>query len=293
VLVVGSSGYVGRQVVRELADRGADVTGADISPGGPAGSARIDLAFAAQSDAVLHATMPDVVVNMAYLLAAAIDADPQRGIETNVVGVNGLFEACLRHGVQRVVYASSGSVFGDQSIYGDRAVTEDTPLPPARTLYQLMKQFNERMAEHYNAEHGRRFVALRISSPHGRGRAHGLNPFDRLVAAARAGTRSVALPWRSAHGFAFNHVDDVARAVAVLALAPATRWSIYNLGGEPMTVGRLAAIARSAAGIEASFDEGGDPARYMERIASERIDAEFGMSRRSAADHFADELRAA
>jgi UDP-glucose 4-epimerase len=290
VLVIGSAGYVGRRLMLALARRPeVRAVGADIRTGPGLAEIRLDLAFPAQSYAAVLAAKPDVVINLAYLLAASCEADPQRAVETNTAGVNGLFEACHRLGIPRVVYASSGSVYGDQSIYGDRDVTEEEPLPPPRTLYQLMKQFNEFMARHYNKTGTTRFIGLRLSSPHGRGKGSH-DPFDALVRAAANGERTVALPYPSRRPLAFNYVDDSAELCAQVALAPSLRWELYNQGGEPLTMGKLAQIATDQAGVRATFDESATAGTFMERISSKRLEQELGLTRRPAAEWFAREL---
>jgi len=291
VLVVGAAGYVGRHVMAALACRGIRSVGADLRTG-PQTEIALDLAFPARSFAVLADVKPDVVIQLAYVLADACEREPQRAIETNVMGMNGFFEACVRLGIPRVVYGSSGSVYGDQSVYGDRDVTEDDALPPARTLYQLMKQFNERMAEHYNTTTGRRFVALRISSPMGSGRPPGYRPYDDMVEAAVRGERRLALSVPATRPVMFNHVVDVAEACLAVALAPRTEWTIYNLGGESHTTASLAAIARDVAGLEVTYPDAPVPATYLSRISSRRLQAEFATPRRTAAEWFAADLAA-
>ena len=292
VLLIGAAGYVGQRVVLSLRRHGdVELAGADIRAVPGFAEHRVDLAFPAQSFALIAATRPDVVVNLAYLLAAGTDAAPQRGIETNIVGVNGLFEACWRLGIPRVVYASSGSVYGAQSIYGERDVDETEPLPPPRTLYQLHKQFNERMAEHYNATTSTRFIAFRISSPHGRGKTSSdFAPFDQMVRAAAAGEREIALNCAAERPLSFNHVDDVAEACTALALAPVLKHDIYNLGGEPHTAASLARIANERTGLRVTFSNKPEPATFMSRISSRRLETELGFRRSPAAEWFDREL---
>ena len=293
VLVVGSAGYVGQRLMRVLKTRpGVEAVGADIRTGPGLADLRLDLAFPAQSFGLVHQVKPDVLIELAYMLSAPIEADPQRGIETNIVGINGLFEASVKLGVPRVLFASSGSVYGAQSIYGDREVDETEPLPPARTLYQLHKQFSERMIEHYNStQKTTRFVILRISSPHGRGKqSSDFNPLDRLVQAVVAGQKSIAVPWTKDRPVSFNHVDDCAEICATLALAPSPRWDVYNLGGEALSTEQLARIASDKFGLEVKHKEGSAPATFMGKISSKRLDDEFKFRRGSAAEWFAREV---
>ena len=292
VLVIGAAGYVGQRVMLAFKGRpDAQAIGADVRTLAGVADHRIDMAFPAQSFGLIAETKPDVVLNLAYILSAGIEAAPQRGIETNIVGVNGLFEACWRLGVPRVVYASSGSVYGDQSVYGDRDVDEEEPLPPPRTLYQLHKQFNEAMARHYNRTTRTRFIGLRISSPHGRGKTSSdFSPFDQLVQAAAAGRTTHTLNCAADRPLSFNHVDDVAAACVLMTLAPSLGHDLYNLGGEPLTAGDLAKMAAERTGLQVSYGKPSSPAIFMRRISAKRLETELGFHRSTAAEWFGREL---
>ena len=52
------------------------------------------------------------IVHLAAMVAAASERDIPRAVEVNVSGSVNVFEAAVRHGVERVVWASSINVFG-------------------------------------------------------------------------------------------------------------------------------------------------------------------------------------
>jgi nucleoside-diphosphate-sugar epimerase len=290
VAVVGAGGYVGRRVMTELRGRDLDPIGIDVAAVGDFVQETLDLSAPDDTFALLHRLGPDVVIELAYLLTSASMAAPQRAVRVNVLGVNGLFDASTRLGVNRVIFASSNAVYGDQSDYGEGYVDE-AALPRPRTLYGHMKQFNESMAQHYDRVSDTRFASLRLSSLHGRGKGGLFAPVDMVVRGAKEG-QPVTLPWSKGHEFSFLHVDDAARAFAELAVGPEPQHTAYDSGGERLTMGELAEIAAPICGIEIGFDEPGLHIDHVSRMKGERLANEYGFERRSAASWLEEETNA-
>jgi nucleoside-diphosphate-sugar epimerase len=276
IAVVGSSGYLGRRVMAELRSRELDPVGADIAGPPDLVHEHVDLGAPEESFAMLHRVRPDVVIQLAYLLTSASIANPQRAVRVNVAGINGLFDAAARLGVPRVVIAGSNAVYGDSSDHdGD---VDETARLGARTLYGHMKQFNEAMAAHYEATSNTRFVTLRLSSLHGRGKTGLFAPMDLLIRARD--DDQVTLPWSRSHGFSFLHVDDAAFALAELAVGDRPRHSAYDSGGEYLTMEALAAVASPLLDLTIDFDEPGLQIQHLSRISGARIREELGFSPR-------------
>ncbi|GAG41617.1 unnamed protein product, partial [marine sediment metagenome] len=66
----------------------------------------------------------DRLVNWAFLLPGVVEGAPRLSVKVNAMGMCNSFEAARLTGISRVVYASSGGVYGPQAEYGDRDVTE-------------------------------------------------------------------------------------------------------------------------------------------------------------------------
>src|SRR3989304_2421912 len=88
---------------------------------------------------------------------ACMDVNPSSpstvAVRRNVLGMDNCFEAARICGIKRVVYASSLAVYGRQSDFGDRPLTEEDDRK-GTGVYSLSKIFNEHQAEGDNAAYG-------------------------------------------------------------------------------------------------------------------------------------------
>ena len=82
-------------------------------------------------------------------------------LQSNIVGVFNIYEAARKHGVKRVVFASSNHVTG----FYKQTETIDAEAPPRPdSLYGVSKAFGENLARFYYDRHGIETVCLRIGS---------------------------------------------------------------------------------------------------------------------------------
>jgi nucleoside-diphosphate-sugar epimerase len=275
VLVIGGAGYIGARVVSALLERDQEVVASDLRPRA-ADVRRHDLSDPEATEDLLTSVRPDVVVQLAYTLARDCVHDAHAALRVNVMGVDRVFEACVRHAVPRVVYASSNAVYGDQGDFGAAEVDEGVHGRP-RSLYGCMKQMNEAMAAHYDSAGGTRFVGVRVGSAFGRGRWGGtFNPIADVARQLAQDGGAIVIPYAAEHAACFVHVDDVATVFAELALAPMVAERMYNTGGEHVTMGRLAELAAELTEREVRCAEPGLPMSHVSRVSWARLRAEFG-----------------
>ena len=163
VLVTGSSGRIGRYVVRELLSAGHTVIGADVAPPRERTAAyiRVDLTDAGDVYQALARSRPQAVVHLGAW-ADAGKAPDTRVYPDNVAGTYNVFQACADLGVMRVVSASSAQVYGFAAappVYVP--VDEDHPLRPAN-CYALSKSAGEQAAEYFVQRYGMTILSFRF-----------------------------------------------------------------------------------------------------------------------------------
>ncbi len=90
-------------------------------------------------------------------------AHPSATLDVNVTGTSSVFEAARDGGVERVVFASSSSVYGDSTELPKREGREGRPLSP----YALSKRVNEATAEIFFRCFSLELVGLRYFNVYG------------------------------------------------------------------------------------------------------------------------------
>ncbi len=130
VIITGAGGFVGREIVSRLLQRGDEVVALDTVAGGiPAGAMAIvgDLGDVAVRRAALAGGC-DALIHLATVPGGAAEADPAASRRINV---DAMYDLLLEAGAVslglRVVYASSIAVFGDPL---PAHVDDATPLSP-------------------------------------------------------------------------------------------------------------------------------------------------------------------
>ncbi len=116
VLVTGSSGYLGSQVVAALARRADLVTVAlDLrEPAQRLAGVAYELADirAPEVDGIVARHRPDVVVHLASIVTPGKNSSREFEYSVDVGGSRNLLQACVRHAVRRIIVSSSGAAYG-------------------------------------------------------------------------------------------------------------------------------------------------------------------------------------
>lgn len=238
VLIIGGAGFIGTATCTALAAKGIRATVADIALDAMHPEyVTLDISDSAAVNALFDQLRPRIVINLAYSLADASQRQLDRAFRVNVVGSQNVMEACRRVRVQRYLYASSIAVYGDQTGWGDRVLTELDRGQPVR-LYGWYKVLQEELAAEYGRQFGMSCVGLRISTVYGAGRHVGLSAGVGDLTQPIRGAR-IRCEWESGESFDLVHVEDVANAFVALATACGPLEPVYNTGGEYVTVGWL------------------------------------------------------
>jgi nucleoside-diphosphate-sugar epimerase len=151
LVVTGSNGKLGREVVRGLTDAGHDVFGLDAVGTRGDRFTRIDLtnygsvvdAFSSVNDRYDHL---DAVVHLAAIPAGGLEADSATFFN-NMNSTFNVFQAARRASIKRIVYASSETLLGIPFEIDPPylPVDEDYPSRP-ESMYSVVKHLEEELA---------------------------------------------------------------------------------------------------------------------------------------------------
>lgn len=243
VLVTGATGFLGAAVRAALAAAGEQVTAVDIRPG--PGVVQVDISSPDQLDEVLSAgPAVDAIVHLAAAgagdqgLVAGANADTAAAVHTNVEGFVHITEAAARHGVGRVLWSSSTTIYGAAAGYSS-PVDESAPLRPT-TAYGATKAACEHLGPILAERLGVEVVSLRLPMVYGPGRWYGGSqaPMVTLATALRNGGEVDIEAWDGAADWV--HIRDAATALLALLDVPEPGPAYHVLGHR----GSFAELAR-------------------------------------------------
>jgi UDP-glucose 4-epimerase len=206
----------------------------------------------------------DILFHQAAIRITQCAAEPRLALEVLVDGTYNVVEAALEAGVDRVVAASSASVYG----LAERFPTTEDHHPYANdTLYGAAKTFNEGLLRSLHAMHGLDYVALRYFNVYGpRMDIHGVytEVLVRWMERIANGTPPLILG-DGTQTMDFVYVDDIARANVLAAESDVTD-EVFNIGsGVETSLNDLAATLLRVMGSDLPVEYG--PERSVNKVS--------------------------
>jgi nucleoside-diphosphate-sugar epimerase len=283
ILILGGTGFIGRRLVPLLAQRGEEIVCVDLNPATASfeqfgKQVRVVRGDVTQFDDVMAGTAeakPSRIVNLAYYLGS--EHPPHAALKLNIVGMDNCFEAARLCGVNRVVFASSLAVSGEQHFYGDRAVTEED-FRHGHVQYAMHKIFNEWQAQDYREKYGMEITAIRPANVTGPDKIVGSVDHVKCITFPARG-QPISFPYKDAMRCPV-HVDDIAEVFARVLMTDKPRHAVYSTGGTAISLGDLSDLVREfLPDAQITFDKetGGKEASGNYLIDNSRLIQEFGL----------------
>jgi UDP-glucose 4-epimerase len=216
-------------------------------------------------EAIFQAFRPEVL----YHHAAQMDVrrsvrEPDFDASVNILGTLRLLQNCVKYGVGRVIFASTGgAVYGEQNEFPAPEGHPQYPVSP----YGVSKLAGERYLHIYHVQYGISYAALRYANVYGprqdpHGEAGVVAIFCRNLSEGRAST----INGGGDQTRDYVYVGDVARA-NVLALEGDLPSGAYNIGtGIETNVNQLYELLRSKSGRSLPANHG--PTKPGEQLRS-------------------------
>jgi UDP-glucuronate 4-epimerase len=267
VLVTGAAGFIGSHLSARLLEAGCRVVGIDnfcdfYDPAikrrraaelAQRGDCRIVEADIRDADAVEQAFAeyrPSVVVHLAAMAGVRPSiANPAYYTQVNLDGTVNLLDTAVAYDVQRFVFASSSSVYGNN----DKVpFAEDDPVNEPISPYAATKRSGELICHSYWHIHQLPIFCLRFFTVFGPGQRPDLaiSKFLRLL---RDG-QSIPMFGDGQTSRDYTYIDDIVDGV-MAAIDRCDRYRIYNLGGNhPVTLSHLIETIGKVVGREPKIE---------------------------------------
>jgi UDP-glucuronate 4-epimerase len=282
LLVTGGAGFIGFHAARLLLERGDEVVGLDNLNAyyDPAlKQARLDILKGYERFRFVKADLADReametvfrvekfqrVVHLGAQAGVRYSIEnPHAYVQSNVVGFLHVIEGCRHNAVEHLVYASTSSVYGANTLM---PFSEKHGADHPMTLYAATKRSNELMAHSYSSLYGLPTTGLRFFTVYG--------PWGRPDMALFLFTKNIlaGLPIEvfneGCHQRDFTYIDDVVKGVVAAVdhvPAPDPNWNsdhpdpstsnapfrIYNLGNQtPVSLLRYVEVLERCLGRKA------------------------------------------
>jgi len=238
-LVTGAAGFIGSHLCERLIEAGHDVVGVDAftdfyprsvkdrNLAGLRGNGR----FTLSEGTIADADWPALLSGVSHVFHLAAQAGVRKSwgrefrvySEHNVDATQILLEACKGRPIERLVYASSSSVYGDAVPLPMR---EDARLQPV-SPYGVTKLAAEHLCLLYHAVYGVPAVAVRYFTVYGPRQRPDMGFHRFFLAAMRDRPATVFGNGRQTRDFTFAG-DAVAGTMAAVHGRPG---AVYNIGG--------------------------------------------------------------
>ena len=269
ILLTGAAGFIGSHLATRLLTRGDAVVGLDnfdetlyaaalhqrnletisgerfrFVPGDFLDAPLLDSLAAEKPDAIVHlGGLAGVRPSIAF---------PHRYQKVNIEGTLNVLEACRQHGIKRLVFASSSSVYGKSASVPFR---ENDPADRPVSPYAATKRAGELLCANYQDLYGISTNALRFFTVYGpRQRPEmAIHKFAQLI---RDG-KPVPIFGDGSTARDYTFIDDIIDGVvaAIDATGRTPGYHVYNLGGSRTTkLGELIKLIENGLGKIAQID---------------------------------------
>lgn len=270
ILITGTAGFIGFHLANSLASQGHAITGLDNindyyavnlkydrlrELGIERGEAeqwhkvvksqkyenlthiRMNLEDREQLPQLFNQEKYDIVIHLAAQAGVRYSLEnPESYIDSNIVGFLNILECCRHHGVEHLVYASSSSVYGENSkIPFAEADRVDQPV----SLYAATKKSNELMAYTYSHLYGLKTTGLRFFTVYGPWGRPDMAPI--LFASAIAEDRPIKVYNHGDMSRDFTYIKDIISGIEIVFNSYTNHESrvmnpeIFNIGnGSPV-----------------------------------------------------------
>jgi len=242
VLVIGGSGFIGSHVVKKLDEKGIPVIIVDKKELSNHHENMIN-ADVNDLEALINIMANNNLTAIIHLVGfpniGDCEKDPMTSFKLNTLSTQNVVEAMRKTDVEKIIFASSASVYGYQA----KGKVSEEEIPRPNTLYGLHKLFSEQIIKSYGEKYGMKFVILRLFNVYGGDptfRSDVVSLFIKQILNRKPLVLMGAKKYRD-----FVHIEDVAQAF-LMAYNSRVENKVFNIGsGVKITLEQLANIFKN------------------------------------------------
>ena len=239
--VTGGAGFIGSNLVDRLLARGDEVIAYDNLCTGRREFVRDALTsprFAlVEGDLLDGAALTAAMRGVDFVFHLAANADvrfgtdhPERDLEQNTIATFRVLEAMRANGVKRIAFSSTGSIYGESSVF---PTPEDAPFPVQTSLYGASKLACEGLISAYGEGFGISGWIFRFVSILGERYTHG-HVFD-FYKRLRSDPQTLHVLGNGKQRKSYLYVQDCVDAIFTAIDRAEGRTNIFNLGTDEYT----------------------------------------------------------
>ena len=273
ILITGAAGFIGFHLTKRLCTEGHYVVGIDnlndyydvqlkkdrlkqldtFVESGLFSFEKIDISNLPSLEKIFDNTKIDIVINLAAQAGVRYSLEnPHEYIRSNVQGFMNILECCRHNNVNKLIYASSSSVYG-----GNKKLpfSENDRVDNPVSIYAASKKSNELMAHTYSHLFGLHTIGLRFFTVYG--------PWGRPDMALNIFTKNIieGKPLQifnnGKHIRSFTYIDDIVRSISKLLNLESVqnKYLILNIGGEnAIDLMDYISVIESALSLKATYN---------------------------------------
>ena len=210
---------------------------------------KIDITNHKKLNLIFKKTKPKIVIHLASEVGVRNSSKrPRSYVNTNIMGFLNILESCKNQNIDKLFYASSSSVYGDNKKKFVEKLKTSNPL----SIYAASKKGSEILAAAYSYLYNLPIIGLRFFTVYG--------PYGRPDMAIFKFTDSIYKKKAITvygHGNLkrdFTYVDDVVLYISNLVNKNFSKHEIFNIGNtKSVSVKKLISYLESAIGIKAKI----------------------------------------